>query len=199
MSDNNRIRELLTRITALEDEIEAIMQQQKEHVLYQLIDGKIRFDKEIEAAQVQAKKTFFRWLQGCSPANTLSAPFLYGLFIPMVFLDICLTLYQWISFPLYRMGTVKRSSYIVIDRYHLKHLNSIEKLNCVYCAYANGLVSYSREIASRTEQYWCPIKHASKLKDRHKRYHNFIEYGDAADYHARLKEFRGQLRGEHTD
>lgn len=197
MSDtNNRIRELLARIKEVEDEIEDIMQLQTEHVLYQFKDGKIRFDKEIEAAQVRAKKAFFRWIKDCSPANALSAPFLYGLFIPMLFLDVCLTLYQWICFPLYRLGTVKRNSFIVIDRYHLKHLNSIEKLNCVYCAYANGLVSYSREIASRTEQFWCPIKHARKLKDRHKRYYDFIEYGDAADYHARLKAFREQLRRE---
>lgn len=193
---NTRIRELLARITALEDEIEEVMQQQTEHVLYQLKDGKIRFDREIEAAQVRAKKAFLRWVKDSSPANTLSAPFLYGLFIPMLFLDICLTLYQWICFPLYRMSTVKRRSYIIIDRHHLRHLNSIEKLNCMYCAYANGLVSYAREVASRTEQYWCPIKHAGKLKDRHKRYHDFIDYGDSDDYHARLKEYREQLRRE---
>ena len=54
---NNRIRELLSRISALEDEIEAIMQQQTEHVLYHLKDGKIRFDQEIEAAQVRAKSS----------------------------------------------------------------------------------------------------------------------------------------------
>ena len=197
MSDTNtRIRELLARITALEDEIEAIMQQQTEHVLYQLKDGKVYFDEESAAVQVRAKKAFFRWVRDSSPANILSAPFLYGLFIPMLILDVCLTLYQWICFPLYRLVTVKRNSYIIIDRHHLRYLNSIEKLNCVYCAYANGLVSYAREIASRTEQYWCPIKHASRLKDRHARYHNFIEYGDAADYYARLKEYREQLRKE---
>lgn len=195
MSDtNNRIRELLSRITALEDEIETIMQQQTDHVLYQLKDGKIHFDREIEAAQLRARKAFGKWLRDSSPPNILSAPFLYGLFIPMLILDICLTLYQRICFPLYRMGTVQRNSYIIIDRHHLRFLNGIEKLNCAYCAYANGLVAYAREIASRTEQYWCPIKHASRLKDRHARYHDFIEYGDAADYYARLKEYREQLR-----
>ena len=194
--NNNRIRELLSRISALEDEIEAIMQQQTEHVLYQLKDGRIRFDQEIEAAQLRAKKAFPQWLRDSSPANFVSAPFLYGLFIPMLILDVCLSLYQWICFPLYRVGTVKRNGYIIIDRHHLKFLNGIEKLNCVYCAYANGLVSYAREIASRTEQYWCPIKHASRIRDRHARYHEFVEFGDATDYHARLQEYRDRLTRE---
>lgn len=34
----------------------------------------------------------------------------------------------------------------------------MEKVNCVYCSYFNGLMSYLREIAGRTEQYWCPIR-----------------------------------------
>ena len=41
---------------------------------------------------------------------------------------------------------------MVIDRYALSYLNVIEKLNCVYCEYVNGLIAYVQEIAARTEQ-----------------------------------------------
>ena len=58
---------------------------------------------------------------------------------------------------------VKRSEYVIIDRNHLSYLNLIEAFNCVYCGYANGVIAYVREIASRTEQHWCPIKHALRI------------------------------------
>ena len=88
-----------------------------------------------------------------------------------------------------------RSQYIVIDRNRLGYLNWIEALNCVYCGYANGVIAYIREIASRSEQYWCPIKHALRVTDPHRRYHEFLEYGDADDYlDIRLDQFRERLR-----
>ncbi len=77
-----------------------------------------------------------------------------------------------------------------MDRYRLRYLNSIEKLNCVYCEYANGVISYVQEIAGRTEQNWCPIKHAMRLKMMHSRYQFFIDYGDAEQYRKRLEEVR---------
>jgi hypothetical protein len=78
----------------------------------------------------------------------------------------------------------------VIDRQSLSYLNPIEKLNCVYCGYFNGLIAYVQEIAARTEQYWCPIKHARKLNILHSRYYKFLEYGDCRDYQKRLAEIR---------
>jgi hypothetical protein len=89
-----------------------------------------------------------------------------------------------------------RDDYIAFDRGRLTYLNVIERLNCAFCAYANGVIGYVREIASRTEQYWCPIKHAVKISDPHRRYYEFLEYGDAEGYRARLNEFRARLRAE---
>ena len=64
-----------------------------------------------------------------------------------------------------------------MDRRKLAYLNSIEKFNCVYCEYVNGLIAYVQEIAGRTEQYWCPIKHAMRVKSMHSRYRHFLDYG----------------------
>jgi hypothetical protein len=44
------------------------------------------------------------------------------------------------------------------------------------------LIGYTREIASLTEAYWCPIKHAKRLNGSHPRYKNFLDYGDAEAY-----------------
>jgi len=91
---------------------------------------------------------------------------------------------------------VRRSAYIVIDRKHLAYLNSIEKLNCMYCGYANGVFSYVREIAGRTEQYWCPIRHARRVHAPHTHYRHFIDYGDALGYSRRLIPLRNALKDD---
>jgi len=51
-------------------------------------------------------------------------------------------------------------------------------------------MGYTREIAGRAEQYWCPIKHARKTKSIHNRYKKFFDYGDASEYRAKIEEVR---------
>ena len=99
-------------------------------------------------------------------------------------------------FPIYRITQVKRGDYIVLDRFHLGYLNFFERFHCTYCGYANGLLAYAVEIAARTEQYFCPIKHARKVLGNHARAERFLDYGDATDYHARLEAYRTALEKE---
>jgi hypothetical protein len=47
-----------------------------------------------------------------------------------------------------------------------------------------------QEIAGRTEQYLCPIKHALRLKAMHSRYPRFLDYGDAEEYRKRVEQVR---------
>ncbi len=68
----------------------------------------------------------------------------------------------------------------------LVHL-ALEKLNCAYCSYANGVIAYVREIAGRTEQYWCPIKHARRAIGAYSHYAQFHDYGDAGGFRLPLK------------
>jgi len=57
----------------------------------------------------------------------------------------------------------------------------------------DGVISYVREIAARTEQYWCPIKHARRVVGVHDRYSKFADYGDAVSYQAELAALRKEL------
>jgi hypothetical protein len=114
--------------------------------------------------------------------------------VPIALLDLWITAYQSICFRAYGVARVKRSTFIVIDRQHLAYLNAIEKLNCVYCGYANGVFAYVREVAGRTEQYWCPIRHAHRVRAPHGHYRRFIDYGDAEGYRRRLLPLRHELR-----
>jgi hypothetical protein len=58
---------------------------------------------------------------------------------------------------------------------------------------SNGLFAYVREVAARTEQYWCPIKHARRLRGSQARYRDFFEYGDAVSYKGGLSDVRASL------
>lgn len=187
---NDKVRELLAQITALEDQIEDSLRSSQDEVIHRLNDGKIRFRKDIEDAQKQFRQSVLRWMLDSRPRITLTVPFIYGMVIPLAFLDLCISIYQAVCFPLYRINKVKRRNYILIDRHHLHYLNFFERMHCMYCSYANGLLAYAREIAARTEQFWCPIKHASRVVDRHSRYHAFADYGDAEGYQKKLVELQ---------
>jgi len=100
---------------------------------------------------------------------------------------------QALCFPVYRIVKVRRADYIVLDRHQLGYLNLFEKIHCNYCGYASGLVAYVYEILARTEQYFCPIKHARRILGIHSRYRRFLDYGEAADYAARVEAFRVAL------
>lgn len=112
----------------------------------------------------------------------LSSPLIYACVLPFLLLDAAVAVYQLVCFPIYGIPKVRRKDYLVFDRGRLAYLNTIEKVGCVYCSYANGLLAMITEIAARSEQYFCPIKHAHPLVQAHSRYAMFLPYGDARAY-----------------
>lgn len=129
---------------------------------------------------------------------TITSPAIYGLIIPVVVTDVFVTLYQAICFPVYKIPKVKRKDYLALDRRKLRYLNFVQKLNCLYCDYANGVYAYAAEIAGRTEWYWCPIKHPSHAARSHDYYDQFIEYGDGEDFAKKHKAQRTECRACET-
>lgn len=87
-----------------------------------------------------------------------------------------------VCFPIYGIARIRRRAYFIVDRHKFAYLNGIEKVNCTFCSYANGVIAYVREVAACTEQYWCPIKHAQALPTPHVHYHRFFDYGNAEGY-----------------
>ena len=99
----------------------------------------------------------------------LTVPVIYACLILFLALDLAITAYQRICFPVYGIPKVRRGDYLIFDRGRLTYLNAIEKVHCVYCSYGNGLLAYVAEIAARTEQHFCPIGHAQNLRQEHSR------------------------------
>lgn len=191
-----RIDALLERLVALEQELEGELNQAREAGHYRIEAGRVRFEREVSRAHARLRQSIPRFLRDGSLGNLLTAPVIYSMMVPIALLDLALTVYQHICFPVYGIQRVRRSAYIVIDRHHLAYLNGIEKFNCLYCGYANGVFAYVREVAGRTEQYWCPIRHAKRVRTPHDHYRHFVDYGDAQGYRRRLLQLREALKEE---
>lgn len=187
---NERITQLLAQMATLEDELRIAVHEQESRMFFSIKGKRVEFERSVKLAHRELKKNVFRWLVTNRPQNLITGPIIYGMVLPMLLLDLLVTLFQWTCFPIYGITKVRRASYIVFDRHHLGYLNSIEKFHCTYCEYGNGLMGYMAEILARTEEYFCPIKHAHKILGTHRRYNRFLDYGDAADYEKKLEEFR---------
>lgn len=184
---------LLRRIRTLEEELESKLHAQRSALKLRFHNGKAAFEQAVEARHRALKVHLLDYVLGARPLILLTSPLIYATFVPFALLDLVVSVYQVVCFPVYGIQRVKRSDYIVFDRAQLKYLNLLERMNCAYCSYANGLIAYVGEIAARTEQYWCPIKHAKQLKAAHAHYRNFVEYGDAEGYRQDLEPLRAKL------
>jgi hypothetical protein len=195
---NAKLEELLARIHELEEELEADLAAKRSEFQYRIEGQKIRFERDAAALQRRLRGSSWRTLVDAPTLYLVTAPIVYTLFLPLLLLDLSVTVYQWICFPVYGIPRLKRSGYFIYDRAKLPYLNLIERVNCFYCSYGNGLLAWVKEIGGRTEQFWCPIKHARRPAAPHQRYHNFFDYGDAERYRAEAKRLRNSY-GNGTD
>lgn len=188
--ENNIVEQLIEKIKRLEIELRHELQKKQEEFFYRIDREKVRFEKEVKNQHLLLKKKLRYYLLESSLLNYLTAPVIWSVSFPALVLDLFVSTYQYVCFPVYKIPKVKRSQYIIIDRHALSYLNFIEKINCIYCGYFNGLMAYTQEIASRTEQYWCPIKHARRMGYTHSRYTHFFDYGDGEGYREKVEEVR---------
>ncbi len=190
------IDELIRRMHELEDELEVEYRNKREEFDFIVKEKRVSFAEEVARQQRRFRTGLFRYLREARLMNILSAPVVYAGFIPFIILDLFLSAYQAICFPTYGIAKARRSDYLIFDREDLPYLNVIEKFNCFYCSYASGLAAFAREIGARTEQYWCPIKHARRIRAAHDRYPRFFEFGDAESYGKGLERLRNELNRE---
>ena len=193
---NNRISQIIDQITALENELHTAVEQQEGRLRYRIEDKRIMFEQAISEAHLKLKTGIFRWFMTVRPQNYLTMPVIYSMLVPMVFFDLIVIFYQAVCFPVYGVAKVKRANYFIMDHQQLAYLNIIEKIHCMYCSYAVGLLGFASEVTARTEQYFCPIKHARKVLGAHSHYKHFLGYGDADNLHERIEELRASLARE---
>jgi hypothetical protein len=184
---------ILARIRELQEQLETEFDRRRDAFLYRLDNGRVIFDAEARRRQRALRVRLSDFLRQTRPMVVLTAPLIYSLIIPFVVLDLMVTLFQRLCFPVYRIAPARRADFIRIDRHHLAYLNALQKLNCIYCGYCNGVIAYVQEVAGRTEAYWCPIKHAARVGAQHNYYAQFVDYGDAAGFQDGLAASRTRI------
>ncbi len=184
---NDRIESLRLEIGQLQGELRNEMARVAERFTYTVTERRVIFEAEAAAYQARLRQHWLRFLLETRLTHLMTAPFIYSLIVPLLLLDALVMLFQWSCFPIYGIKPVPRRHFIAFDRNYLHYLNIFERFHCAYCSYANGLLAYTREVAARTEAYWCPIKHARRLRDAHQFYNDFEEYGDAEGYRERVQ------------
>lgn len=191
---NEEVGSLITQLRNLEHEIERKLHLHSQSLGHRFEDGRVVFERTILEKHRAMKTRLGRFLPEAPLVFYLTAPVIYGMILPLALLDLALSVYQRICFPAWGISRVSRKEFIILDRRHLGYLNAVQKLNCSYCSYANGVIAYAREIAARTEQYWCPIKHAMRIRGAHDRYRDFLAYGDAEGFQKKSALYRARLK-----
>lgn len=179
---NTKIDEIFDAIRVLEENLKKELAREEE-----------KLSADLLIAQKKFKEGLLHYLWRTPVLHFLTAPIIYAGIIPAFILEFFLFVYQMINFRVYKIAPVLRRDYFVYDRTSLDFLNIIEKINCFYCSYFSGLLQYTIEIVGRTEQFWCPIRHAQKLRSHHAHYAKFTPYGDGKRYREELAKLREDL------
>ena len=80
---NRTINHVINEIRVLEEELEALIEQQQQHFLYKVEGAKIEFEKTLLAKQKALKIGLIKWLRKSSIRSILSIPFIYAMIIPL--------------------------------------------------------------------------------------------------------------------
>lgn len=193
---SNRVDVLIDRIRSLEHELEVEFSKQRSGFRFGLEHGRARFEEEAIRRLTERRTRLLNYMFSSPLLVAVTAPVVYSLLIPFAVVDLWVSIYQAICFRVYRIPQVHRGRYMNFDRNGLPYLNALEKLNCAYCSYVNGVIAYVGEVASRTEQYWCPIKHTRRVVGAHARYDGFENFGDGDGYRRHLEDLRASMRTE---
>ena len=145
-----QIDSLLARLRSLEEELEAEFEALRREVEFAIGNRRIRFPAHILNRQRLHKVGVWRYLRHSRLLVALTAPVVYSGLIAFVVMDLFVTAYARLCFPIYGIAPVRRADYLVSDRAELPYLNAIEKFHCFYCSYVNGVAAYLREVAART-------------------------------------------------
>ncbi len=138
MSD--KIKKIIEDIEALEEKLKEEIAEQERHIIYEIKNGYVTFEKDIFEQQKENMKNILNYLRDIPFFHLISSPLIYFMILPAMVFDVMLFFYQQVIFRIYKFEFIKRSDYIIFDRHYLAYLNPIEKINCLYCSYFNGSI-----------------------------------------------------------
>ena len=185
---NESIKDLeeLKKKVVLNIDIQIDALYKKRDYIYEVLSHKT----ELRKSKISVWAKFIRTNFWSSLKYIFSMPFIYGMIIPGLIIHFCLEIYHQVCFRIYKIPLVSPKNYFIFDRKFLPYLNWLERFNCFYCSYYNGLSAYMQEIIGRTERYWCPIKHSRRMSNPHSHYHAFMDYSPSKNMRKDWEQLR---------
>lgn len=99
-------------------DVEKLEEEIKSH-FYELRNGKVWFSEEMKREHRRLKTSLVRYVLRSRLFAVLTAPFIYALIFPFTLLDLFVSVYQAVCFPVYGIPKARRKDYIAIDRRQL--------------------------------------------------------------------------------
>src|SRR5688572_33288312 len=84
------------------------MAPQAERLLDRFEEMERAVERDLRRAHKRLKQSIPSYLFESRPLNLLAAPIIYSMIVPIALLDVWISLYQWICFPLFGIRTVQR-------------------------------------------------------------------------------------------
>ncbi len=120
---------ILAKMHALQEQLEDEISKRRAAFSYRVENGRVVFEAEAKRRQRELRIRLWAFLRATRPLTVITAPVIYSLIIPFVLLDIFVSIYQAICFPVYGIPKVARRDYIAVDRHQLAYLNALQKFN----------------------------------------------------------------------
>lgn len=107
---------LLNKMKELENELVDELQKQQEEFAYEITKRRVYFEENVIIRHKKYAKQLFSYIVDAKINNILSTPFIWAFIVPVALMDLTISLYQAICFPIYGIPKVRRQDYIVFDR-----------------------------------------------------------------------------------
>jgi hypothetical protein len=134
-------------VTTIEELQEELTRKRLE-IEFAFENRRARFPLSVLSHQRLHRVGLWRHLRDSRLGVALTAPLIYAGIVPFALVDLFVSLYRRVCFPIYGIPRLRRADFLVFDRADLPYLNAIERFNCFYCSYANGVAAYVREVAA---------------------------------------------------
>jgi hypothetical protein len=167
------VERIVRHLRKAEEDLAREVEQQEERWHYRVHRGRVWFDREVRHAHRRLRQGIPAYIREGSFLSLLTAPVIYSLMVPLVLLDVWVTMYQWVCFPIYGIARVPRRAYFVIDRHKLAYLNGMEKVNCTFFDYGDA-EGYRRDLTALRHtlrgQAGVTGSHLKRRGDDHRQY-----------------------------
>jgi hypothetical protein len=107
------ITELNDKIATLEIELEVELAKRRAELHVGLEKGRVAFEEEILRRHRELRTKLSHYILRAHPLIVLTAPVIYSLIFPLLLLDLFVTVYQAVCFPVYGIAKVRRGDYLI--------------------------------------------------------------------------------------